>query len=204
MNDSQQAALDRYKQHFDAEQYEGIAGLFASNLYSERDDPNVVAGLNLLIDTCLEVCGSVPHAESWHRFAVYCGQNSILKFTVDAVVRYLRHFAEDDVRVDDFECTAKALLVAYSAQSDANHASTQANGIHTWQGRAAYDLFVASDYFIQVAIQLLAHGDPIYTREKLQAGLGRITSALYEGVRASDDPALFDFKSVYFPDEHDT
>ena len=39
MNDSQEAALDRYNQRFDAEQYEGIAGLLASNLYSERDDP---------------------------------------------------------------------------------------------------------------------------------------------------------------------
>ena len=204
MNDPQEAALDRYNQHFDAEQYEGIAGLLASNLYVERDDPRVVAALNLLIDTTLELCGSVPHAGSWHRFAVYCGQNSILKFTVDAVVHYLRSFAEDDVRVDDFECTAKALLVAYSAQSDANYASAQANGIHSWQGRAAYELLVASDYFIQASNQLLSYGNPTYTREKLQAGLGRVTSALYEGVRASDDPALFNFKSVYFPDEHDT
>ena len=55
MNDPQEAALNSYNQHFDAEQYEGIAGLLASNLYVERDDPRVVAALDLLIDTTLRI-----------------------------------------------------------------------------------------------------------------------------------------------------
>ena len=63
-------------------------------------------------------------------------------------------------------------------------------------GRAAYELLVASDYFIQASNQLLSYGNPTYTREKLQAGLGRVTSALYEGVRASDDPALLTQKRL--------
>jgi hypothetical protein len=31
----------------------------------------------------------------------------------------------------------------------------------------------------------------------------RITGALYEGIRESDTPAMFNFKVTYFPDEHD-
>ncbi|MEO8391559.1 MAG: hypothetical protein ABI700_01070 [Chloroflexota bacterium] len=204
MNNPEQAALGRYNEHFEAETYERIAGLLASNLSAERDDPRVTAALNLLIDLCLEVCGSAPHEGSWHRFAAFCGQNGILKYTVDAVVSYLQRFAEDNLRIDDFEATAKALLLAYSAKSDASQAAAHANGIHSWQGRAGYDLLASADYLTQAAIQLLVQGDAPYIREKLQTGLERLTSALYEGIRSSDQPERFNFKSIYFPNELDT
>jgi hypothetical protein len=71
----------------------------------------------------------------------------------------------------------------------------------TWQGRAAYELLAAVELFSHAAIALLAHDDENYTHEKLRAGLNRITGALYEGVRGSDHPRLYNFKSTYFPDE---
>ena len=203
MNHPQPIAFEQYNQHFDAAEYENLAVLLASNLYAERDDPRVVTGMNLLIDTCLELCGSAPQDRSWHQLAVFCGQNGIIKYTIDALVSYLRRFATDDTRIDDFECTAKALLLAYGAQMDANHAAAHANGIHSWQGRAAYELLVSADYLTQAAIQLLAHGEERYLHEKLTYGLNRITSALYEGIRTSDTPEQFDFHSIYFPQVSD-
>ena len=50
---------------------------------------------------------------------------------------------------------------------------------------------------------LLAHDDEAYTHEKGHAGLNRITGALYEGVRGSEPPHLYDFRSIYFPGERD-
>jgi hypothetical protein len=47
------------------------------------------------------------------------------------------------------------------------------------------------------------HGSLAYIREKLQSGLRRLTGALYEGVRHSGHPGLFDFSSTYFPTERD-
>jgi hypothetical protein len=42
-----------------------------------------------------------------------------------------------------------------------------------------------------------------YTHEKLNRGLNRVTGTLYECIRGSEQPRLFNFKSVYFPDERD-
>jgi hypothetical protein len=67
----------------------------------------------------------------------------------------------------------------------------------------AYALFVAADYLMQTAIQQLADGDETYIREKLYHGLRHITGALDEGVRRSEQPALYNFKSISFPDEKD-
>lgn len=36
---------------------------------------------------------------------------------------------------------------------------------------------------------------------KLHKGLNRITGALYEGIRHSDQPTLYNFQSTYFPGE---
>jgi len=64
-------------------------------------------------------------------------------------------------------------------------------------------LLVACDFLTLAAIQLLAHGDVSYIREKLKQGVERITSALYEGIRHSEQPAMFDLTSTYFPSEAD-
>ncbi|MEO8610946.1 MAG: hypothetical protein ABI690_23820 [Chloroflexota bacterium] len=59
----------------------------------------------------------------------------------------------------------------------------------------AYDLLAAADYMMR--------GNLSYIRKKQQCGLRRITGALYEGIRESDTPTMFNFKATYFPDEHD-
>ena len=107
------------------------------------------------------------------------------------------------MRLDDFEVTAKVMLIAYRALEDLKTATAHANGVHSWQGRMAYDLLAAVELLTHSAITLLAHDNETYTHEKLHAGLNRITGALHEGVRGSEHPRLFNFKSVYFPDEHD-
>ncbi|MEJ5203063.1 MAG: hypothetical protein WHV66_12610, partial [Anaerolineales bacterium] len=76
-------------------------------------------------------------------------------------------------------------------------------GVHGWHGRMAYELLAVADYLTQAAVQLLLHGSQSYIREKLQSGIRRLTGALYEGIRESDTPAMFNFKATYFPDEHD-
>jgi hypothetical protein len=107
------------------------------------------------------------------------------------------------LRIDDFEATAKGMLRACSALEDLKTATAHANGVHSWQGRMAYELLAAADYLTQTAIQMLAYGDERYAREKLHKSLNRITGALYEGIRQSDQPALYNFKSTHFPDERD-
>ena len=136
-----------------------------------------------------------------HGTAGVCGQNYLLPHRrCDARPPLLR---PDDVRIDDFEATAKGMLRAYSGLDDLKTATAHANGVHSWQGRMAYELLAAVDYLTQTAIQMLAHGDESYAREKLHKGLNRITGALYEGIRHSDQPTLYNFKSTYFPDERD-
>ena len=49
------------------------------------------------------------------------------------------------------------------------------------------------------AVQLLAHGDEPYIREKLRNGLNRITGALYEGVRHSQQPLAVQFPQHLLP-----
>jgi len=105
--------------------------------------------------------------------------------------------------IEDFQATAKALLRGYASFDSLHSAATAANGIHSWQGRVAYDLLVASDYLTQTAIQLLSDGNLFYIREKLQQGIRRITGALHEGLRYSKHPNLFDFSNTHFPTEQD-
>jgi hypothetical protein len=191
--------LDHYHQHFDAELYNTLATLVASNLYTDREDARVVDALNLLIDGCLELCGSSAQSGAWLKLAVICGQNGIIRHVVDAMVRYLRRFSEDDPRIGDFEGTAKGMLCAYSAQDELRTAAAHANGVHSWQGRSAYELLVAADYLTQAAMQLLQQGDEAYLSEKLKYGINRLTGALYEGIRHSERPERFDFHSAYLP-----
>ncbi len=201
--DLKAAAMQRYHDHFDAAQYNAIGEFLASNLNADRDDSRVVDILVALQNAAFGLCDHPDFATAWHLLAVQCGQNFLSFHTVDAMRDFLRRFAPDDVRIDDFEATAKGMLRAYSGLDDLKMATAHANGVHSWQGRMAYELLAAVDYLTQTAIQMLAHGDESYAREKLHKGLNRITGALYEGIRHSDQPALYNFKSTYFPDERD-
>jgi hypothetical protein len=114
-----------------------------------------------------------------------------------------RGSAPDDPCIDDFDATARALLLAYDGRDQLRTAAAQANGAHGWQGNMAYELLSAVDALSYAAILLLAHEDDGYIREKLQRGLHRLSSALHEGVRHSPQPACYAFRSIRFPDTHD-
>lgn len=197
------AAMQRYHDLFDSAQYNTIGEFLSSNLNADRDDQRVVDAMIAVQNAAFELCGKTDIDGAWHKLAVLCGQSFLSFHAVDAMRDFLRRFAPDDMRIDDFEATAKGMLRAYSGLDDLKTATAHANGVHSWRGRMAYELLAAVDYLTQTAIQLLAHRDDTYTREKLHKGLNRITGALYEGIRHSEQPALYNFKSTYFPNEGD-
>jgi len=199
-----QQALNRYNRLFDNGQYTAIAERFAADFRADRDSVRVADAMNLVTDTALSLCQH-PHYElAWLKLATFCGQNAVMIPTIDSIFTYLLLFQQvKDTRADDFEGTAKALLKAYETTDTLRAAVSCANGVHGWRGRMAYELLATADYLTQAAIQLLLHGNPSYIREKLQSGLRRLTGALYEGIRESDTPAMFNFKATYFPDERD-
>ena len=202
MNEQAVSALRCYHDHFDRTQYAAIRELLASNFYLP-DEQRLTDAMTALQNACLELCGHPDLSGACHRLAVFCGLNTLAFHTVDPMRDFLRRFAQEDTRIDDFDATAKALLRVYSGLEDLKAATSQANGIHSWRGRMAYELLTAVDYLTQAALHLLMHGDDPYIREKLQNGLRRITAALYEAIRHRDQPALYNFKSTYFPDERD-
>jgi hypothetical protein len=197
------AAMQRYHDRFDSKLYNTMGEYVASNLNAERDDERVVSLVVAAQNGALDLCHHPDHIGTLHTLAVQCGRTFLSVHTIDAIWRFLRAFNEDDTRLDDFEATTKAMLIAYRALEDLKTATAHANGVHSWQGRMAYDLLAAVELLTYGAITLLARDDETYTHEKLHAGLNRITGALYEGVRNSEQPRLFNFKSVYFPDERD-
>jgi hypothetical protein len=200
-HDPSAAAMQRYHERFDSQLYNTMGEYIASNLNADRDDGRVVALVVAAQNGGLELCQHPDLNGALHTLAVHCGRSFLSVHTVDFIWRFLRAFNEEDTRLDDFEATAKAMLRAYSALDDLKTATAHANGVHSWQGRAAYELLAAVELLTHTAIALLARDDESYVHEKLHAGLNRITGALYEGVRGSDHPRLYNFKSTYFPDE---
>ncbi|MBK9750795.1 MAG: hypothetical protein IPO91_29090 [Chloroflexi bacterium] len=189
-HDLKAAAMQHYHDRFDAAQYNVVGEFLASNLNADRDESRVVDILIALQNMAFGLCDHPDYADAWHSLAVQCGQSFLSFHTVDAMRDFLRRFAPDDVRIEDFEATAKGMLRAYSGLDDLKTATTHANGVHSWQGRMAYELLAAVDYLTQTAVQMLAHGDENYAREKLHKGMNRITGALYEGIRHSEQPSL--------------
>jgi len=197
-------ALSRYNRLFDNQQYSAIADRIAVDLRAPRDSVRVSDVMNEVTDVALSLNGHSHYAGAWLKLATFCGQNAVSIPTIDAIYTYLLIYQQPgDNRAEEFELTAKALLKAYETQDTLKAAVSCANGIHGWRGRMAYDLLAASDYLVQAAVQLLMHGNLSYICEKLQSGLRRITGALYEGVRHSERPELFNFSTTYFPTEQD-
>ncbi|MCK6580926.1 MAG: hypothetical protein L6Q98_22775 [Anaerolineae bacterium] len=201
--DPNATAMQRYHDRFDNIRYTAIAEFVASNLNADRDEERVVDLLVAVQNAAFELCGHSLHMGAWHTLAVRCGQQFLSFHTVDSIHDFLRLFAPDDVRIDNFESTAKAMLRAYSGLDDLKTATAHANGVHSWQGRMAYELLTAVEYLTHASILLLAHEDDGYIREKLHKGLNRITSGVYEGIRHSSEPSRYNFKSIYFPNERD-
>ncbi|MBK8139501.1 MAG: hypothetical protein KA401_01965 [Anaerolineae bacterium] len=89
------------------------------------------------------------------------------------------------------------MLRDYNRLDDLKTATSCANGLHSWQGRAAYELLHAVEYLILAATVLLQRGDEAYIREKLHMGLNRITSAFYEGIRQVSSPRPITSKALF-------
>jgi hypothetical protein len=197
-------ALDRYNSLFNNQQYQAIADRLAVDLRTEREAMRVSDVLNCVTDTALSLCQHSHYADAWIKLATFCGQNGISIATIDHIFNYLLLFQQpSDMRADEFQMTAKALLKCSSASDSLKAAVSCASGVHGWRGRMAYDLLAACDYLVQAAGQLLIDGNRSYIRGKLQHSLKRITGALYEGLRHSERPNLFDFSKTNFPTEHD-
>jgi hypothetical protein len=187
-------ALERYNRLFDNHLYSAIVDRLAADLRADRDALRLSDAMNLITNAALELVSHPHYTDTWLALAVFCGQNGVSIATIDAIHEYLLIFRQpDDIGAEDFELTAKALLKAYEALDALRGGVSCANGVHGWQGRMAYDLLAAADYLAQAAVQLLMHGNLFYIREKLQAGLNRISGALHEGTRHSERPDLFDF-----------
>jgi len=213
MNDNtSKQALERYHAAYDNTIYTDIRyHVIRDTVGPDADvelhtgDTAVVDFMNALIDTCLECCGSSQHTGAHILLARSAAWSKLSDETIDAVYTYLLTFQQTGINAaDDFAAIAKALTRAYTGQHAIGEASAYANGVHSWQGRTAYHLLVAAEYLAKSAELLLDQYDnDAYLREKLQHGLNRITNALYEGVRHSDKPEMFDFNGTYFPTEED-
>lgn len=213
MNDStSKQVLERYHAAYDNTAYTDIRRRVIcdtvgpnANVELHAGDTVVVDFMNTLIDTCLECCGSSQHTGAHILLARLAAWSKLSDETIDAVHRYLLTFQQTGINAaDDFAAIAKALTRAYTGQHAIGAASAYANGVHSWQGRTAYHLLVAAECLAKSAELLLDQYDNnAYLRGKLQHGLNRITNALYEGVRHSDKPEIFDFSGTYFPTEED-
>jgi hypothetical protein len=206
MNTTHQQALARYHAAYDNAIYTDIRRRIIPDTVRDdadfalhAEDTPVVDLMNALMDTCLECAGSPRHNGAHIRLA------RLSDPTLNTIYHYLLTFQQSGLAAaEDFEATGKALIRAYTGQSRIGEAAAYANGVHSWQGRAAYHLLAAAEYLAKSAELLLdRHDDDVYLREKLKHGLNRLTSALYEGVRHADKPERFDFSGTYFPTEAD-
>jgi len=214
MNDStSKQALARYHAAYDNTIYTDIRYRVIRDTVGPDADVELHAGdtavvdlMNALIDTCLECCGSSQHTGAHILMARLAAWSKLSDATIDVVYAYLLTFQQTGINAaDDFAAIAKALTRTYTGQQTIGEASAYANGVHSWQGRTAYHLLVAAEYLAKSAELLLLdqYNNDAYLHEKLQHGLNRITNALYEGVRHSDKPEMFDFSGTYFPKEND-
>lgn len=209
---SLQQALERYHAAYDNNTYTHIRRHVITDINGtdadmilNQGDTNVLDIMNALVDTCLECCGAEQHQAAHIQLAKLAAWSELSDETLNMIYQYLVTFQRTgNAAAEDFLGTASALLHASAGEREAGIATAFANGVHGWRGRMAYELLAASDYLLKAAELLLQHhADQAYIREKLRYALSRITSALYEGVRHSDCPALFDFHSAYFPTEKD-
>ncbi|MBN8590723.1 MAG: hypothetical protein J0M33_03150 [Anaerolineae bacterium] len=129
--DPNATATQRYHDLFDNVRYTAIAELVASNSNTDRDDKRVVDLLVAIQNAAFEICGHALHMGAWHTLAVRCGQHFLSFHTVDVIRDFLRLFAPDDGRIDDFESTVKSMLRAYSGLDDLKTATAHANGVHS-------------------------------------------------------------------------
>lgn len=197
-------ALKRYNSLFDNQQYQIVTQTITNNLNVERESVTASDAANLITDAALGLSDHPSYAKSCHALAVFCGRNRIQPQTIDVIYNYLVVFQQaGDTRAEDFEAVAKACYHIQHLKPILPIAVSHTSCIHSWHGRMSYNLLASADYLIQAAQALLVDDNENYAAEKLQSGLRRITGALYEGVRYSERPELFNFSTTYFPTEQD-
>ena len=195
-----QSALKHYNTHFNNKAYQAIGTHLAQDLRADRESLRVSDVMNMLSDVAFQISGHPHYTHASLKLAIFCGQNNVSIVTIDLMADYLRRFQmKPDNVIEDFQATAKALLRGYVSFDGLHSAAIAANGIHSWQGRIAYDLLVAAEYLTQAAIHLLMHGNLSYIREKLQSSFWHLKGALHEGLQHADKPRFFDFHTVDFP-----
>lgn len=193
-------AFSRYHALYKNEEYQILAHQIATDLKTNRESIQVSDTMTCITDFSLSLCQHSDYADAWLKLAITCGHNTLSISTIDMMVTYLQIFQQvEDTRVDDFQLTAKALLKTYLSDDTTKEAIACTNGIHGWQGRMAYHLLCASDFFQQSAIHLLIHSNLSYIREKLGHGIHQLGYALREGISHSEHPQYFDFSSDDFP-----
>ena len=198
MNDSQQV-LRHYNSHFDNQKYQAIANQLAQDLRCERESMRFSDTMNLITNAALQISGHPHYEEACLKLAIFCSQNKISVTIIDRIADFLRGFQiNSDTIIDNFEATAKAILRSYVGYDTLHSAATMANGIHSWQGRVAYHILVATEYLTQAAIHLLMHGNSSYIHEKLGHGIRHLGYAFREGISKSNQPEHFDFSAADF------
>lgn len=209
---SRQQALERYTAAYDNANYMDIRHRIIIDFFGKdaeytihEANEQVIDLMNALQDTCLECCGADQHRGSHITLAKLAAWGKLGNETINAIQFYLLRFEREGSTIAvDFECSAKALSIIHQSIEQVSTGTAHTNGIHAWQGRMAYHLLAAAEYLLRTAELLVErHNDLGYIREKLKYGLNRITNALYEGIRFSDKPEMFNLKSTYFPDEQD-
>lgn len=194
-----QDAQKHYNSLYDNVAYQAVTQAIADDLGVGREALAASDAANLITDAALGLCGHASYTESCLTLANFCGQNGICPTTIDAIHAYLIRFQQvADTRADDFEATAKTLYHLQTLKGALHPAIAHASGIHSWQGRAAYDLLASADYLMQAAENLLKNGDSGYSGEKLRAGVGRIIGASREALHHADRPQAFDLSDTRF------
>lgn len=186
MTDLTQGPLDRYNRLFDNTLFHAISTAIAEDLNLNPDHSCVTDLMNAVTDAALGVCGYPHYPDGWLKLAVLSAQNALSNPTIDAICQNLQHFQQpQDSYADDFALTAKALLKLHEVTSALNTVTACANGIHSREGRAAYDLLAAAELLSRAATLSLEHDDPGYMAEKANAAHERIAFALRELLRVT-------------------
>ena len=204
-------ALARYHAAYNNEQYTAIRTAIIVDIFGSQADPErhadhstVIDLMNGLIDTCLLRCGYPADTSAHIVLARMTADARLSQKTISMMDDYLRRFADSGFSpADDFHAVAIALRHGHAAQRPLLEAVAHANAVHSWQGRAAYHLLAAADYLVQAAYQLLIQGHPAYIGEKVGGGVRRLSDALAEGLRHSEQPDRFDYSATDFPGTDD-
>jgi hypothetical protein len=140
--------------------------------------------MNTITDAASEICQWPGFEGSLIRFAQELVLRRVGWTTIQLIVDYLHQFEDrDETFSTDLQATVQATRLAYKSETVVNEAAACASEIHSWRGRAAHDLLVATEQLVRAAQLLLnAEDDMAYIQEKIRSASDRIASANQEGL----------------------